>query len=335
MRSETPLPRLIERLLRSRAGRWGSALIGGLVLVALAAPLLAPHGLEPPTDRLAALGHPPLTVLDEVRLVDGEVLLADGVQWSDDELVLSRRDGVKRVPRARVLNPTSDGVRNHEFHLLGTDRLGRDVWARCVYGARTSLTVGVLAALLSLTLGALVGSSAAMSGRFVDGLIMRLVDGLLAIPTLVLVLVLSALLKPSIGILVLLIGGTSWMATSRLARAEILSVQQRDFILAARALGQTRRLILLNHLLPNALTPLLVDTSLRVGAVILTESALSFLGLGIPPDVPSWGGMIAHGRADLATLWWTSTFPGCAIVITVLAFNLFADGLRDALDPRS
>jgi len=329
------VPRLLERLLRNRAGRWGTALIGALVLGAVAAPLLAPHGLEPPADRLAALGHPPLTVLAKVRLASGETLLADHVEWSDDELVLSRRDGVRRVPRSRVLNATPDGVRDHEFHLFGTDRLGRDVWARCVYGTRTSLTVGILAGLLSFTLGAVVGGSAAVSGRFLDAVIMRLVDGLLAVPTLVLVLVLSALLKPSIAVLVLLIGGTSWMPASRLARAEILSVQQRDFILAARAMGQTRRRILFNHLLPNAMTPLLVDTSLRVGAVILTESALSFLGLGIPPDVPSWGGMIAHGRADLATLWWTSTFPGCAIVVTVLAFNLFADGLRDALDPRS
>lgn len=328
------MPRILARLARSRPGRWGSALLCVLAFAALAAPLLVPSGLEIPADRVAAIGRPPLTVLYEVHVSTGEVMLADRVAWHDDELVVRRRSGIERLPRSRVENPTPKGVEDRRLYLLGTDRLGRDVWARTLYGARASLTVGILAALLSLTLGSLVGGSAAMSGPIVDGLLMRLVDGLLAIPTLVLVLVLSALLKPSVEVLVLLIGGTNWMAASRVARAEILSVRQRDFILAAQALGQTRRRILLYHLLPNALTPLLVDTSLRVGTVILTESALSFLGLGIPPDVPSWGGMIAHGRADLATMWWTSAVPGSAIVVTVLAFNLFADGLRDALDPR-
>lgn len=328
------MPSTLHRLARSRPGRWGGLLLIVLVLLALAAPVLVRRGLQVPPDRLAAIGRPPLTLLYEVHLTSGEVILAERVEWQGDELTVSRRSGIERIERTRVANATEGGVAGRRLYLLGTDRLGRDVLARTIYGARASLTVGILAALLSLTLGALVGGSAAMSGRIVDGLLMRLVDGLLAIPTLVLVLVLSALIKPSVEVLILLIGGTNWMAASRLARAEILSVQKRDFILAARAIGQTRRRILSHHLLPNALTPLLVDTSLRVGTVILTESALSFLGLGIPPDVPSWGGMIAHGRADLATMWWTSTFPGCAIVVTVLAFNLFADGLRDALDPR-
>lgn len=328
------MTRVLSKLVRSRPGLSGASLICLLTIGALTAPLLIPHGLEVPEDRVATLGRPPLTALYEVRLASGEVILAERVEWRADELVVQRRSGIERLPRAQVENPTPEGVADRRIYLLGTDRLGRDVWARTVYGARASLTVGILAALLCLSLGVLVGGSAAMSGRIVDALLMRLVDGLLAIPTLVLVLVLSALLKPSVELLILLIGGTNWMAASRVARAEILSVRQRDFILAARAIGHTRRRILLHHLLPNALTPLLVDTSLRVGAVILTESALSFLGLGIPPDIPSWGGMIAHGRADLATMWWTSAVPGSAIVVTVLAFNLFADGLRDALDPR-
>jgi len=162
---------------------------------------------------------------------------------------------------------------------------------------------------------------------------MRAVDAALALPRLFLILALVALLHPGLVAIVLILGGTSWMQISRLVRAEILSLKERDFVVAARAIGQTPLRILTRHLLPNALTPVLVQVGLLVGDVILAESTLSFLGLGVPPPVPSWGNLIADGSDRLLQAWWLATFPGLAIVLTVVAFNLLADGLRDALDP--
>jgi peptide/nickel transport system permease protein len=237
------------------------------------------------------------------------------------------------APR-QVLNLTSTGVADHRRFLLGSDRFGRDILSRVIYGARVSLSVGLIAVVLAAVLGLAVGSAAALGGALIDSLLMRCVDGLLAFPLLFLLILLVVLFRPSGFFVVVFLASASWMEVSRLARAEILSLKERDFVLAARALGARPLAILWHHLLPNALTPILVQATLLLGNLILAESSLSFIGLGILPPTPSWGNMIADGRDALATTWWVSVFPGAAIALTVLAVNLLGEGLREALDPR-
>ncbi len=222
-------------------------------------------------------------------------------------------------------------------HLFGTDALNRDVLSRVVYGARISLGVAALAVTLSLVLGATVGLIAGYLGGWVDVVLMRLVDGALAIPRLFLLLLLIAVWDDlSLLPFIIAIGVTGWFGTSRLVRAEVLRLKHQSFVQAAVALGARRRRIVWRHLLPNAAGPLLVAATLGVGNVILLEAGLSFLGVGgVRPPTPSWGRMILDGRAFLTTAPWTSIFPGLAIVVTVLAVNLIGEALRDALDPKN
>jgi peptide/nickel transport system permease protein len=220
-------------------------------------------------------------------------------------------------------------------HPFGTDELSRDVLARVVSGGRVSLTVALLAVALSVTLGAMVGLVAGYLGGGVDAVLMRLVDGALAVPRLFLLLLLLAVSeRVPLGILVLVIGTTGWFGTSRLVRGEIVRLRHETYVRAAEALGASRRRIIWRHLLPNALGPLLVAATLGVGDVILLEAGLSFLGLGVQPPAPSWGGMIMDARQVLVTAPWVGIFPGLAITVTVLSVNLFGDALRDAVDPR-
>jgi peptide/nickel transport system permease protein len=220
-------------------------------------------------------------------------------------------------------------------HPFGTDELSRDVLSRVVSGGRVSLTVALLAVGLSITLGAGIGLLAGYFGGGVDAALMRLVDGALAVPRLFLLLLLLAVTeRVPLALLVLLIGTTGWFTTSRLVRGEILRLREESYVLAAESLGASRRRIMFRHLLPNTLGPLLVAATLAVGDVILLEAGLSFLGLGIQPPAPSWGGMILDARQVLVTAPWVGIFPGLAITITVLSANLFGDALRDAVDPR-
>jgi peptide/nickel transport system permease protein len=221
-------------------------------------------------------------------------------------------------------------------HPFGTDQLSRDVLARVVSGARISLSVALLAVMLSITIGATVGLVSGYWGGIVDAALMRLVDGALAIPRLfILLLILAVWERVPVAALILLIGATGWFATSRLIRGEVLRLREEGYVRAAEALGARRRRIIFRHLLPNALGPLLVAATLGVGDVILLEAGLSFLGLGIQPPTPSWGGMILDSKEVLVSAPWAGIFPGLAIMITVWSANLFGDALRDAVDPRS
>ncbi len=218
--------------------------------------------------------------------------------------------------------------------LLGTDDLGRDVLTRILYGARISLLVGFVAVGIATSIGIVLGAIAGYYGKWVDATLMRFVDIMLCFPTFFLILAVIAFLEPSIWNIMIIIGLTGWMGVARLVRAEFLSLRERDFVQAARALGASDRRIIFRHLLPNALSPVFVSATLGVAGAILTESALSFLGIGVQPPTPSWGNMLIAGKQTLGTAWWLSAFPGVAILLTVLGYNLLGEGIRDALDPR-
>ncbi len=328
---DTPEPVRTPRVLRSAGG----ALVVLMALVALAAPLLAPHAPNLQLDPPAARYRPPGTTLALIERTDGSSLLADRVERVPEGLAIERLGERRVLPASEVANLTADGIADHRRFLLGTDGYGRDILSRMIYGARISLLVGVLSVALALTLGLAIGAAAGAGPRWLDAVLMRGVDAFLAFPRLFLVLTLAALFRPSTTLVIVVLGCTAWMGLSRLVRAEILGLRKRQFILAARSLGLHPLRILWRHLLPNALTPVLVQASLLIGDVILVESSLSFLGLGVQPPTASWGNMVADGRDVLTTAWWVSTFPGLAIVIAVLAFNLLGDRLRDALDPKT
>jgi peptide/nickel transport system permease protein len=221
-------------------------------------------------------------------------------------------------------------------HWLGTDELGRDVLTRLMFGAQVSLFISVLTVALTLTIGAVSGALAGFFGGLVDNIISRLIDILLAVPGLFLLLLVSTVFRPPWWALALVIASVGWMGVARLVRGEFLSLKERDFVLAARTIGSSNARIIFGHILPNAISPIIVAATLQIGGVILTETALSFLGLGVQPPIPSWGNMLTAANQYLAqesarTLIF---LPGICIFVTVLAVNFMGNGLRDALDPR-
>jgi peptide/nickel transport system permease protein len=231
-------------------------------------------------------------------------------------------------------HPTQTLLSPSGLHPFGTDNLGRDVLTRVVYGARISPLIAFFVLLISCLVGIPLGIAAGYFGGLIDDILMRITDVFLAFPALLLALAFAAVLKPSIGNTTLAISVAWWPWYTRLIRGQAASVAGRQYIEAARALGVSHRRILLRHILPNAITPLIVQVSLDVSAVILTASALSFLGLGAQDPTPDWGLMVSQGQSYFTTQWWLVTFPGMAILLTAVAFNLFGDGLRDVLDPR-
>ena len=219
-------------------------------------------------------------------------------------------------------------------HLMGTDELGRDLLSRIIWGSRVSLKVGFVAVGIALLIGIAVGAAAGFYGGKVDAILMRFVDTMLAFPTFFLILAVIAILEPSIFTIMAVIGITSWMDVARLVRAEFLTLKERDFVDAARAMGVKNIRLIFRHILPNALSPVFVAATFGIAGAILIESGLSFLGLGVQPPDPSWGNILTSGKDNIEVAWWLSLYPGLAILITVLSYNLVGEGLRDALDPR-
>ncbi|MGD8495371.1 MAG: ABC transporter permease [Gemmatimonadales bacterium] len=242
------------------------------------------------------------------------------------------------APVVAPLNPSVDLANRllppSAAHWFGTDDAGYDILRLLLHGARVSLLIGFLSVAIAVTLGTLVGAVAGYAAGWTDAVLMRTVDLFLSVPRLVLLITVAALFGSSISLIVVVLGLTGWMGVARLVRGQVLTVKEREHVLAARALGYRPLRILLRHILPNVLTPVIVAATLGIGNAILAEAALSYLGLGVQPPDTSWGLIILSGQDRMFDAWWITAFPGIAIVLTVVAFNLVGDGLRDALDPR-
>lgn len=241
--------------------------------------------------------------------------------------VISPRDP-NRLDVKRILDAPS------KAHPLGTDQLGRDVLSRMLYGARVSLAVGFVSVGIAAAIGIVLGSLAGYHGGTTDAMVMRLVDLMLVFPRFFLLLAVLAFLRPSIWTIMTVIGLTGWMSVARLVRAEFLSLKEREFVLWSQSIGATAFRIIWRHILPNAMGPVLVAMTLGIPAAILTESGLSFLGLGVQPPHATWGNILNEGKDAIEIGWWLSVYPGLAILVTVLSYNLLGEGIRDALDPR-
>lgn len=350
-----------------------SVVIFLLYSVAFLAPFLAPFSPFDQQDFLVTAYQPPLTridalVLDKHRTVvipqrqgddavaslsnalitdsqklrsrnrDYGLKFVDGYHVEGDQLFYRQGIREKSIP-LNELRSVHDGSSKPGYivtktFLLGTDQYGRDIFSRVLYGSRISLSIGFLVVLISVTLGTVIGVSSGYFGGWVDSILMRIVDVLIAFPALFLILIIIATFGNSIYLIVITLSFTGWMGVARIVRGQVLSLKEQEFILAAKSLGLSSARIIFRHVMPNTLTPVIVAATLRIGSIILTEAGLSFLGLGVQPPTPSWGNIINEGRDSLLNHWWISTFPGIAILTTVVSFNLIGDGIRDALDPR-
>ena len=243
------------------------------------------------------------------------------------------------APWIAPYDPTAIDLKNilqppSAAHWFGTDQLGRDVLSRMIWGAQISLKVGFVSTGIAILIGTILGAVAGYYGRWVDAVIMRFVDIMLCFPTFFLILAVIAFLEPSIWNIMIIIGATGWMGITRLVRADVISLKERDFVQAARVIGASDARIIFIHILPNCMASVLVAATLGVAGAILTESALSFLGIGVQPPTPSWGNILTAGKDNIDIAWWLSLYPGLAILLTVLGYNMLGEGIRDSLDPR-
>jgi peptide/nickel transport system permease protein len=243
------------------------------------------------------------------------------------------------APLISIHDPVEPDLRNilaapSLSHPFGTDTLGRDVFARVIYGSRISLLVGFVSVGIATLIGILIGAVSGYYGGIIDELIMRFVDLMMCFPTFFLILAVIALIGPSIWNIMIIIGLTNWMGIARLVRAEIMGIKGKEYILAAKAQGFSEARIILRHILPNAMSPVYVVSTLGIGGAILTESALSFLGIGVQPPIPSWGNILTAAKDNIEIAWWLGLYPGVAIFLTVMGYNLLGEGLRDIFDPR-
>ncbi|OUQ87790.1 peptide ABC transporter permease [Brevibacillus brevis] len=235
--------------------------------------------------------------------------------------------------RARLVAPSWMDDTGKSEHLLGTDQVGRDLLSRIIYGARISLLVGVVSVLISLVIGVILGLIAGFYGRWVDDLLMRLADVQLAFPFILFAIIVMTVFGAGLWKLILVLGISNWVGFARLVRGQVMSVKEMEYVQAAKAIGATNLRIIRKHVLPNVSSSIIVLATLNVATNILLEASLTFIGLGVDPSIPTWGGMLADGRNYLETAWWVATFPGIAIMITVFGINLLGDWLRDELDP--
>ena len=263
---------------------------------------------------------------NHLALVGGAIVLVLAIMAVAAPLV-SPHDPHK-VDIKRILEPPS------ARHWLGTDQVGRDVLSRMLYGARVSLAVGFVSVGIATAIGIALGAAAGYHGGAVDAAVMRLVDLMLVFPRFFLLLAVLAFLKPSIWTIMAVIGVTGWMGVARLVRAEFLALKEREFVIWSQSIGASALRIIWRHILPNAMAPVLVAMTLGIPAAILTESGLSFLGLGVRPPYATWGNILNDGKEVIELAWWLSVYPGLAILVTVLSYNLLGEGIRDALDPR-
>ncbi len=326
--------RATPRLPLGRGLAAGLTLAALLALVSLAGPLLQRADPRRQIDPAFAGHRPPGSRFQVVELADGRTLAAERIVREGDALRLLGRPEPLELPLDQVAGDPASAVRSVAFW-LGTDRFGRDLGARLLAGGRVSLSIALLAVTVTLLVGVPIGLMTGLAGPRVDRLALALIEGAQAFPRLFLLVVLAAAIPAGVLPVVLLLGLTGWMPVARLVRAEVRALTEREYILAARAIGVGPLRLALRHLLPNALTPVAIEGSLGVASAIVAESTLSFLGLGLPPPSASWGGMIAEGRDVLASCWWVSVLPGLALAAAALAFNLIGEGVRDRLDPRA
>jgi peptide/nickel transport system permease protein len=298
----------------------GLTVIAVLIVGCWLGPILLPATGD--GDPVHAALLPPGTVVSVVTLVDGRTLLSPDITHEDDVLIIRGRHGVTEIASDRVTAESRVRL------WLGSDRFGRDVLPRLLEGGRLSLLVAGLGVLVALAVGLGVGLAAATGGRLVDAVLMRLVDALLSFPILLLLILVSSLFRPGPVLLVAVLGLSSWMGLARLVRGQVLSLRSRDFIKAARVAGTPELRTWTLHYLPNLKAPVAQDTALQMGNLVLAEATLSFLGLGLPANLPSWGAMVADGQRVMLEGWWLSFFPGMAIATLVISLALVGDGLQ-------
>jgi len=359
----------LRAFMRNSIARYASAVIFTLYSAAFLAPFIAPFSPYDQQDFLVTAYQPPLARLDALILKQPKALLIPLQQGggptvrlantliSDFQLLKTRNEPhairfiheyhlegktviyrqamrMKTMPVEELANDGKEKISVTRTFILGTDQYGRDILSRVIYGSKISLSIGFLVVLISVTLGTVIGVTSGYFGGWADAVMMRVVDVLVAFPALFLILIIIATFGNSIYLIVITLSFTGWMGVARIVRSQVLSLKEQEFILAAKSLGLSSMRIIFRHLAPNTLTPVIIAATLRIGSIILTEAGLSFLGLGVQPPTPSWGNIINEGRDSLLNYWWISTFPGIAILTTVVCFNLIGDGVRDALDPR-